>query len=651
MGRIMSSDDTLFVQLLKSNKKIISFDIFDTLIERIPGSSTALFDCVEQKAKASGFLADGFAKNRIQAEQSVRLKSGQEIGLNDIYRELETCFGFVDADELKKIEVQAEIDLCIANVRTKETFCHLLEQRKRVVLTTDMYLPRDVLETILLRNGITGYEALFVSSEVGCRKEDGTLFRYLCDKLAVEPSDVVHVGDNPNSDVLQPSAMGIDAIQIREGTLVNTPIFAQRIAKRVRSVFFKRKEEPGFTPIVDDPGANLGMTALGPLLFGFCNWLHRELEATNVDTVLFMSRDGLLLKRAYEILYPDDQTVYMYGSRRSVIVPTLWKDPTIEGVLRALPLGGSISIGSFLERIGLSYESVAGIAQRFGYERATMVNPRTICDDTEFSAFYSEIESLVSANSLNEYKAYSQYLQSIFKAGGRYAFVDIGWNGYMQKALCDILSAEISNVEVFGFYTALRPRSPIVINGECSMRGFLFDKGRNEKASDRQELYNALYEVVFSADHGTVEKFVEVDSGLSAPVLLERERDAVQQQAIDAIQELALAFVGVARDRNLDSYLNFEPLSLLKPWDRIGLNPTLLESLTLGKLTIYEYGTSSLVDARGLSEYLRGPVRFVKDFGRSYWKAGFLRTVFRLPAPYSSLIRLLRCCRKALRCI
>jgi len=75
----------------------------------------------------------------------------------------------------------------------------------------------------------------------------------------------------------------------------------------------------------------VGYQCLGPLLVGFCQWLKNNSESKNIDELLFFARDGYIIQKAYNILFPNSPSSYICISRRSVTVPQLvtsenWKD-------------------------------------------------------------------------------------------------------------------------------------------------------------------------------------------------------------------------------------------------------------------------------------------------------------------------------------
>ena len=55
----------------------------------------------------------------------------------------------------------------------------------------------------------------------------------------------------------------------------------------------------------------------GLFALGYCSFIHDYCEKNSVDKVLFLSRDGDVLKQVYEKIYPKDAAEYIYWSRRA----------------------------------------------------------------------------------------------------------------------------------------------------------------------------------------------------------------------------------------------------------------------------------------------------------------------------------------------
>ena len=123
---------------LPDSVKVVSFDLFDTLILRPFLKPTDLFTLLGQIHSRNDFC-----DLRIKAESKARSSIGTEVTLDEIY-----SFMPKDLISFKELECQFEIDLCFANPWMKERYQSLTEG-KIVIITTDMYLPRNVIESIL----------------------------------------------------------------------------------------------------------------------------------------------------------------------------------------------------------------------------------------------------------------------------------------------------------------------------------------------------------------------------------------------------------------------------------------------------------------------------------------------------------------------
>ena len=202
----------MFDNINLKDYEIISFDIFDTLIVRYVEKPIDIFAIIEDKAEH----AKKFKVNRINAEIHARKKYAREIKLDDIYTELTDIYDDDLIKRLKSMEIALEGDFCIKRQDVYNFFKICQNNHKRIIITSDMYLPKEVVEDILNKNDILNYEHLYLSSEVGERKKDGKLFQHIIKDLNVEPSKILHIGDNKNSDYNEPNKLGIKSFLIEK---------------------------------------------------------------------------------------------------------------------------------------------------------------------------------------------------------------------------------------------------------------------------------------------------------------------------------------------------------------------------------------------------------------------------------------------------
>ncbi len=168
---------TFLYTLCLRRYRAVSFDIFDTLLERDVDRPVDVFlrvgDIVLGAGKGEQFRAD-----RIAAEQAARVPAPNgEVTLDDIYEALVAAgYDRAVAEELKTEEVRSELNGCFVKASMKPVFDAALKRGKTVFLISDMYLPPEVISGMAARCGYEGYEKLFVSNEYGVSKRSGKLF-------------------------------------------------------------------------------------------------------------------------------------------------------------------------------------------------------------------------------------------------------------------------------------------------------------------------------------------------------------------------------------------------------------------------------------------------------------------------------------------
>ncbi|MBQ1466994.1 MAG: hypothetical protein IIZ27_00800, partial [Solobacterium sp.] len=188
---------------------VISFDIFDTLLLRKTLYPRDVYILTEYKAKHAGYPADRFAAIRARTEDN-----NPYCTLDDIYEVLADYFDWNSDTEkaMKQLEIDVERSVLEPRKAVVELFNYALDQGKQVILTSDMYLPEDLLHEILQEKEISGYKKIFVSCDCKQAKQTGLYSQLM--NLCNNPGDILHIGDNPEADGKAPEESGIDSIII-----------------------------------------------------------------------------------------------------------------------------------------------------------------------------------------------------------------------------------------------------------------------------------------------------------------------------------------------------------------------------------------------------------------------------------------------------
>lgn len=215
-----------FYRMLLRRSPAVSFDIFDTLLERDVDRPVDVFLRVGDNVLGVGKGA-AFQSDRIAAEHAAREKAlNGEVTLADIYEAMDrTRYDSGLRERLMAEEVRCELDCCYVKSSMKPVYDQALADGRKVFLISDMYLPKEVIADMAERCGYRGYEKLFVSNDYGVSKRSGKLFRALLDEYGMSPSDLIHVGDSIGADLLGARKAGVRAVPVsrrnRLGRLVH----------------------------------------------------------------------------------------------------------------------------------------------------------------------------------------------------------------------------------------------------------------------------------------------------------------------------------------------------------------------------------------------------------------------------------------------
>lgn len=148
--------------------KIVSFDVFDTLLLRVCTNPTDIFYYIENK-----YAFSGYAKRRIAAENKAR-KNLKEVTLRDIYEQDEELFPFFEIEKLtEKENIRLNPEIC-------ELYQYTLENAKSVIITTDIYFDKQFMMDLLHENGVEGLKIYLFLVNIGQLKKRESCSIFSC---------------------------------------------------------------------------------------------------------------------------------------------------------------------------------------------------------------------------------------------------------------------------------------------------------------------------------------------------------------------------------------------------------------------------------------------------------------------------------------
>lgn len=439
-SQFFSLNETILREKIQKSS-VITFDIFDTLINRCVLKPRDIFSVMDIELKGLTF---SFSKARIEAEDSFEI--GYNPTIYEIYERIQVNVGIskVEADQLLQLELATEKRF----FKRRESVCKLLTEAvdsgKRVYLISDMYFSKDMLVEILDSLGIHDYIDVFVSSEWRVSKQEG-LFEVFLRQSGEKAGDCLHIGDNLFSDCHAAGQVGMETFQIYSVTdMLENGIYRKAIEKAntiehniVLGYFARMVYDSPFvghdvegrlkTSSVD----KMTKSFIAPVLLKYVLWLVGRIKS-DFGCVLFPARDGYILQLLYEKVKCKlsamelPESLYLYTSRRASMIAAAQNEEDIRNICYFPYSGDAVSL----------------IRSRFGIELVKSSENTDL--DGLIERYMEELLELCSGEREN----YLRYLsENHLLEYDRIAFVDFVAMGSVQEALQRILGKKL-----FGYY-------------------------------------------------------------------------------------------------------------------------------------------------------------------------------------------------------
>ncbi|MCZ7861484.1 hypothetical protein O9X98_08740 [Agrobacterium salinitolerans] len=456
-----------------SSRAVASFDIFDTLICRLVDRPTDVFELMSET------FGPSFASARIRAEADARRHgSSDEISLDEIYARLcDTGMTQELASQARELECALERTLCVR----REDMLRVLDERRahgdRVIGISDMYLSADFVKSLLVGLGIE-LDAVYVSSDFGATKHTGRLFDLVRELEDIEEGRWTHYGDNDHSDVSVPLSLGINAVHcpIRQSSLHGAVARAEGgAASVVRGI---ERAASYANPSVGERDRiwfDIGARHTGPIAVMLCAMARETAERTGASHIFFLARDGHVMKRVYETLYPDDnrKIVYTAASRRMINFPLRCHEEPDYVFLSASSVG--LTENELLGRIGV---------------KAGEGSPQVIVSDEHAVKVLRAYRDEIVAAARREMEELDGYLHHVGLSGAEDAvLVDVGWFCSIQRSLTSYLASKGHSTRLHGVYVGTNVKEEAGFDA----RGLFFT---NRQPAMESDLVNSALEVM-----------------------------------------------------------------------------------------------------------------------------------------------------------
>ena len=375
-----------------------------------------------------------------------------------------------------------------------------------------------------------------------------------------------------------------------------------------------------------------GYNKFGPFLFGFARWLKRELINSGYEKVYFFSRDGYMMQKAFDLLNDTGiKSDYVYTSRKSLRQPLLYHCNGFEESLAYLSRERYISYGKLLEYYGFDELEQKDIAKTEGVRPDDAKPYDEIEGDVHARHLYETYETIIRERSQEQDRLLLQYTEQKGMRD-RFAIVDVGWHGNMQRYLELFMQRHNLGNEFEGYYLGILPNMPLA----TGVHGYVYDPER-PKMQKKMLCFFGVCEKLLQGFEGSTSGYMREGKDV-LPKLMSYEYEDNRQvmEAIELWQEGALAYVRGAVEQDID--LSDE--NLCNPLLRFGRKPSLSDTRLFSFFYNMDGSKAYYTSQKPLYKYR--PKELIRSLSDSPWKTGFMKSVFKLPLPYYTVYRMMK---------
>lgn len=508
------------------NYDLYSFDIFDTIITRKVAKPTGIFALIQHEINTDLKFADlpldvktNFFKYRINAEYRQRRlntmwKDDKDITFNQIYQDLKETHYLTDeqTEALKELELNLEYENIIPINENIHKINNLVSEGKRVVLISDMYLPKEIIAKFLSKTQLVKDIPIYLSSEVGFKKETGEIYKHIQKLENVEFENWYHLGDNENSDYKQALYLGIDSeryhyadLKCYEEKLLNGNFESPAVQLTIGCARNLRLQNYNISDKFD-----LGVSLAAPIFYPYVHWLLEQAQRRDIKYLYFLARDGYILQKIADIIIKNKnlniKTEYVYGSKKA------WRLP-------ALSLENKRLKAQFVETLMWVYNNLDKMLD-LSFKELNEVLPvefrnyrRTMSDKKlkKFKEFLIKDDNwmkLVIEKNKSKRETAVRYLKQLADNanGENFAFVDVDGTRFTMNCMSSLMR-EVYDGKVTTFYLTSTPNvfEPIDID-------------YHHFYALKRSLVGHVMELLARAPHGQTLGYEEKD-GVMVPIL------------------------------------------------------------------------------------------------------------------------------------
>ena len=509
------------------NAKVVSFDLFDTLAIRNISSFEGVLKLVDARFREKGINIPNFVNKRLKTEKELSFDNAPKLG--EIYSEVLKDVGefSFSADELAGIEFEVDKNLIEERRDVVDLLNELVKKNKLIYITSDSYYTKEQISQILERIGVSAVTDVLISCEYGTSKT-GNLFEKL--KAVSGEADILHVGDDIVADIESAKRHGIKTFQIYSAAELLELVGGLKLSETENSLSDQIKVGMFVANLFNSPfqfeddekrihaedAKDVGYLFCAPMIMDFTKWFEEESKDAGNTNRWLCARDGYLLKRLYEIMFPSQKAEYFYTSRISAIRAGVESIADIE----------------YVDSMKFSGECEENLKIRFGIS-ADVLDTADIDNGQEGLLKYSKaiLDSLKSKKENN-----LKYIDKLDVEDGSISLFD-----FVAKGTCQMYIQRLTQNPIKGLYF-LQLEPEFMKDKNLDIKPFYTDMERDSSA-----IFDNYYilETLLTSPEASVDEFDEEGNPVFAKETRTDKDIACFMRAQDGIIEYVKKYISI----------------------------------------------------------------------------------------------------------
>ncbi len=581
--------------------KIISFDMFDTLVIRVIDNPEILFDMMGEKYHIKDFRN---IRTSMQAKCGLELQSKKNYphaNIDEIYEYIKRNTTIENTSELMRYEIAKEYELIFQNKRMYDIYEYAIKSKKRIIVTSDMYLMMESITNILQKCGYDKIDRIYLSSFERKAKFDGTLYDYIIEQEKVDPSNILHIGDSLKDDIKMAEIKGISTYHYAETQISKSEDISLSICNGINRVINLSENDFWIRT-----GSLAGLMYLG---------MYKQLSKMNYNKILFLSRDGYNLYQLFNRFNKTMNIAYCYTSRRALLLASITKiDDVAKRLLPPFTIGQTIR--EVLEYVGMEKIFNEDDLKKVGFNSFDD-RFKNKDDINRFKDIYSIKEDEVLSICEQEREYALKYFDSLNILDNDNLFFDCGWNGSSQFLLERLIHNSYPSTDIDFYYFGILENA----KSEAQLKNsnhfaYLFDIGINQDLAKSLVDCIVMLELFFGAPENSLLKYDKTGCVFD-DYESELEYKKKIYLGIEKFFEYALPLYD-------DCEYDINPLDSIKPILRLIKNPTQEEAYIIGNIE----NVDAFAKQKGVHKYIAN--LNIDDLKKNknieiYWKYGLLK--------------------------